>query len=109
MKKQSPKRIVDFQSPRDIEAIVLAQACRSNRYICEATGLTDSQVSYTLSKGKKGEGYEKFHTYRSEWDNGTSRLARAFDTQFLPKAREDARRRLPPLFIHPTPETTEGA
>lgn len=91
-------------SEAEIEAVALAQLCQSNRRIMLATGFTDQSVNYVLTKAKKLEGYKKYHTYRSEWRDGTGKLVNQVVSQVLPQLKEQAGNRLPALITHPTPK-----
>lgn len=94
-------------SEQEIEAIALAQLCLSNKRIAFTTGLKDQSVSYILGKAKKLEGYQKFVTYRSVWRDGSGTLVKQVISQVLPKLKEQAGDRLPPLITHATPKIVE--
>jgi len=98
-------------SEQEIEAVALAQLCQTNRRIANSTGLKDQSVTYILAKSKRLEGYEKHHTYRSEWRDGSGKLVNQVITQVLPKLKENASERLPKLITHAAPKVappTEG-
>lgn len=88
----------------EIEAIALAELGQSNQRIVETTGLTDGSVSYLLGKAKRLEGYQKYHTYRSEWRNGTGGVVQSVMPLVLQKLKDRAADRLPKLITHPAPQ-----
>ena len=97
---------LDFELDRDAMCISLAECKRhTSKKIGELVGLTEGQVAYTLRKAKEREGMKPGHTYRSAWTNGTSKWAQKFDAMFAEEMLNDVKRRLPPLFVHPHPDT----
>jgi hypothetical protein len=100
---------ITFEDAEDIEAIALAQMGFSNKFIKQSVSLSECQINYRLTKGKKAEGYEKGVGYRSMWRNGTSRLAQDMITTTLPGIRRKVGRDLPKHFVHPTPEVVKKA
>jgi len=103
MKKRTHPHRITFLDPTDLEVVVLAKLGRSTVYIQSVTGLTHSQIHHRLAKAKNGEGYQKGHTYRSEWRDGTGALARQIENRFLPQTRTETAKKLQGLFEHPTP------
>lgn len=97
-----------FTSESEIEAIALAQLCQSNRRIANLTGFRDGQVTYLLGKAKRLEGYENFHTYRSEWRDGSGKLVGQVINSVLPQLKDKAGERLPKLITHPAPKISEA-
>lgn len=102
MAKNKRPRVITFELEQDRRCVVLAQLGLSNAYIAEETGLSENQVTGRLFKAKKAEGYEKGHTYRSEWRHGTSSAARTAINALGPQLSADAEKRLPKLFERPT-------
>jgi len=89
---------IKFTDVRDIECVVLAQLGWSTAAILAEVDLTKCQIAYRLTKAKNADGYEKGHTYRSEWRNGTSRVARAVMSQWLSPLRTACLRRMKGKF-----------
>ncbi len=112
-KKTGTRRAVShrwtFASEAEIEAIALAQLGQSNRRIVRSTGIADGSVSYILGKAKRLEEYEKGHTYRSEWRDGSGKLVNQVINQVLPQLKEKASERLPKLITHPAPKVAPEA
>ena len=104
--KKIARHVVNFENATDLETVVLAKLGLSGKYIAEQTGLSPSQITYRLSKGKGLEGYSKGHTYRGEWRNGTGTLVRDAITMMVPHLRKEAKATLPKLVQHPTPEVS---
>lgn len=92
---------ITFTDPSDVTVVVLAQLGRSTAYIMEQTGLSECQIAYRLQKAKTAEGYDKGHTYRSEWRNGTGAAARMIETTYVPSLSRQVKGKLPKLFAPP--------
>lgn len=101
-RKKTARLVWNFESEAQQRIIALAQLGRSSAYIEAETGFSPIQISYGLTKAKKGEGYAAGHTYRSEWKNGTSFAAREVEQSLMPILMKDAEKRLPKLFEKPT-------
>lgn len=95
-----------FDANRDAEAVALAKLGASTALITGATGLSEHQVTYRLSKAKGLEGHD--HGYRVAWRNGESAEFKQIRNDLLSVLREDIKRSLPKLITHPAPEVKEG-
>ena len=113
MKKQQKQKarvirnLVTFEQGDDNEAVALAMLGLSNRAIKNATKnrLTDSQITYRLSKAKRVEGNQ--FGYRVDYRNGTSPMACQIVNDIAGILREEVRRNITPKLVHPTPEVTQ--
>jgi hypothetical protein len=75
-----------------------------NRELMRITGLTDSQINNRLRKAKNGLGME--HGFRVNWRNGNHPLFQRMLKDYRGVMLLDIKRKLVPLYAHPTPETT---
>ena len=110
MKKQTKKisrSLITFENGDDNEAVALAKMGLSNNAIKRATNnrLTDSQITYRLSKAKKVE--ENQFGYRTDYRNGTSHFALQMINDVAGVLREEVRRNITPKIARPTPETVK--
>lgn len=100
---------ITFEDAQDIEVVALAQLGFSTKFIMSCTPLSEHQISYRLNKGKVAQGYEKGHTYRSEWRNGTGKVAQSMMATLLPGLRKNVSKDLPKFFVKPTAEVVKKA
>jgi hypothetical protein len=100
------KHLVTYENIQELNCVIMAQLGIGTEAICEETGLSPSQVTYRISKAQHLEGYEKRHTYRSEWRRGTGHAVRSALRNAGPSMRQDAKLTLPKLISHPTPEVS---
>ena len=104
-KRQS--RVISFQSGDDNETLALAMLGLSNRAIKRAVNnrLSDSQISYRLTKAKNVEG-NKFG-YRVDYRNGTSQAAIQIINDIAGIMREEVRRNITPRIVRPEAEVVK--
>jgi hypothetical protein len=95
---------ITFQDRDDQEVLLQAQIGIGNRELMRITGLTDSQINNRLRKAKNGLGME--HGFRVNWRNGNHPLFQRMLKDYRGVMLLDIKRKLVPLYAHPTPETT---
>ncbi len=100
MKKQRHIIIFNETEVENCTAVGLAEMGRGTKYIMEKTGLSPCQVSHRLFKAKKAEGMRKGVTYRTQWRDGTSEVARMVEETVLDSLVSDVSKRLPQKFAH---------
>lgn len=110
MKKQYKRLVrhkVTFEGYADSLALAYAKLGQSNQSIHRKLGdqLTDSQITYRLSKAKRAE--ENDRGYRVDWRNGTSPLVQQVIRDLVSVLQADIKSSLPQKIVHPTPGTVK--
>lgn len=100
MKKQRHIIIFNETEVENCTAVAMSEMGRGTKLIMERTGLTPCQVSHRLFKSKTAEGLPKGTTYRTQWRDGTSDVARMADEVMLDPLIRDVSKRLPQKFAH---------
>lgn len=105
-RKKITRNIITFHDGDDNETVSLAMLGMSNRAIRRQTDnrLTDSQITYRLSKAKRTEGNKL--GYRVNYRNGTSPMAQQIINDIAGVLREEVRRNITPKLVHPPPEVS---
>jgi len=103
--KKLARHLVTFEGHADSMALALAKLGQSNTSIRRSVALSNSQITYRLSKAKKIEENER--GYRVDFRNGTSPLVRQLIRDMASVLQADIRRDLPKAIAHPTPGTTK--
>jgi hypothetical protein len=98
------RHTITFQDKSEQEVVLQAQIGIGNRELMRITGLTDSQINNRLRKAKNGLGME--HGFRVNWRNGNHPLFQRMLKDYRGVMLLDIKRKLVPLYAHPTPETT---
>jgi len=97
------RHLITFKDLIDNKALAMAECGICDETIAKYTGLTTGQISYRLTKGARGYGFEKGKSWRWRYRHGQGQGFNATMEYAVQKAQIRIRRELPKKFAKPEP------